>query len=115
MNKNNSQAPQLPQTAVKRCVFTIVNEWKDDLIWCPSQCYLDIMYKERHFVIYLRWRHSDPWTADIVECPNDGKFDMHELNNWNDLVVKEWKDTELKELKEEIVNVVNNWLLEHIS
>lgn len=93
--------------------FKIINDWRDDLIWCPSQCYLDIEYKGRQFVIYLRWRHQDPWTAEIIECPNDGKFNMHELNNWNWLEVKHWTDTELSELKKEVIEVANEWLLKN--
>jgi len=42
-------------------------EWHDDLIWCPSQCYLPIRVKGEDYTIYLRWRHSDPWTCDILK------------------------------------------------
>lgn len=98
---------------ISKNVFKTVKAWDDDLIWCPSQCYLNIEYLGRHFVIYLRWRWSNPWTADIVECPNDGKFDMHELkDNWHELNIKYWEDKQLKEAKENAIEAANKWLKE---
>ena len=50
----------------------IRSEWMDDLIWCPSQCYLNIEFNKKYFVIYLRWRHSDPWnTPLLIECKDE--------------------------------------------
>jgi hypothetical protein len=53
----------------------IVKEWDDDLIWCPSQCYLGLTYMGVKYVIYLRWRYTNPWTAELIQtdksfCPN---------------------------------------------
>jgi hypothetical protein len=55
--------------------WRIVSEWRDDLIWCPSQCCLNMILDDRHFVLYLRWRHSDPWTCMLIEVEPDGRFD----------------------------------------
>ena len=52
----------------------IVSDWKDDLCWCPSQCYLELTHNNQNYVVYLRWRHSDPWTATLIEC--DNSFDI---------------------------------------
>jgi hypothetical protein len=101
---------------MKNTEFKIINNWRDDLIWCPSQCYLNIEYKNRQFVIYLRWRHQDPWTAEIVECPNDGKFDMFELDNWNRLDIKYWSDDDdLSRIKKNAIDAANEWLLKNVK
>jgi hypothetical protein len=56
----------------------IVSEWEDDLCWCPSQCYLRITYLGVNYIIYLRWRHQNPWTAELVQC--DENWDMHSID-----------------------------------
>ncbi len=100
---------------VIQCAYNVVSDWHDDLIWCPSQCYKHIEFKCRHFIIYLRWRHSDPWTAELIESPNDGKFNMHTKFPWIWMNVEFWKDTELDQLKLDVEKKVNGWLLEHIE
>lgn len=46
-----------------------LNTWTDELIWCPSQCYYYLKDKNGdYWCIYLRWRHRDPWTAELVPC-----------------------------------------------
>lgn len=44
----------------------IVGEWEEDLMWCPSQCYLQIKHGFYGYQIYLRWRHDDPWTCRLI-------------------------------------------------
>ena len=76
----------------------IVGEWYDDLIWCPSQCYLNILYKGRKFVIYLRWRHKDPWSVDLVECFET--FNISSVQaNWHPLIVGWFRAKELTKCK----------------
>jgi len=42
-------------------------EWKDSLIWCPSQCEGWIKHSpDNYTVLYLRWRHDDPWSFNIL-------------------------------------------------
>lgn len=102
--------------------FKIIKDWEDELIWCPSQCYLSIEYKGLQYIIYLRWRHNDPWTATLVECRNDGLFHMHsggvtynddghKIADWVGLNINYYRDCELEKLKNHVVRVVNNCLI----
>jgi len=94
-------------------LYKVIEDWKDDLIWCPSQCYKKIKYKGRYFVIYLRWRHSDPWTAEIIECKDDN-FDLFKEAKWHILDVKYWKDSQLDKLKLNAESIVDKWLAKNI-
>ena len=40
--------------------------WIEDLLWCPSQCYYYFKNGDQDYCIYLRWRHYDPWTAELI-------------------------------------------------
>lgn len=94
---------------IMQCKYRLRYDWEDDLIWCPSQCYKKIEYKGRQFVIYLLWRHADPWTATLIECFPDGKFErLHSLN------VSPWKDSELDKLKKEVEWHVKDWLVRNV-
>lgn len=45
-----------------------IGVWLDDLIWCPSQCYKRVQDRDGNdYVLYLRWRHGDPWQGHIIE------------------------------------------------
>ncbi len=46
------------------------NKWLEDLIWCPSQIFYNFVDPRTNtpYQLYLRWRHSDPWTADLYTC-----------------------------------------------
>lgn len=89
----------------------IVEDWRDDLLWCPSQCYLKFRCNGKHYVLYLRWRHNDPWTASLVPC-SDSTFNMHEKDqSWIELDVKFWKDTELNRCKLNAISLVKKKLL----
>ncbi len=80
--------------------WKVHSDWQDDLIWCPSQCYKKIEMGGRQFVIYLRWRWNDPWTADLVECLPDGNFEMSGKDTtWSELNVGYFRDDQLEELK----------------
>ena len=48
--------------------------WDNDLIMCPSQCYCYFEAEGQKFCIYLRWRHDDPWTAQLVPVDGNGQF-----------------------------------------
>lgn len=56
--------------------------WVNDLIKCPSQCYCNFTYNGHDYCIYLRWRHDDPWTAEIVPLVYGYNF---AYNGWVDL------------------------------
>ena len=89
--------------------------WYRDLTWCLSQCYyyFKITRKdgtEFYCYIYLRWRYSDPWTADILYSP-----DLKELI-YSISVVREklnisyWKDNQLKAAEKEAVRLAKEWV-----
>lgn len=87
----------------------IVSEWKDDLIWCPSECYLQMTFEGRYFLLYLRWRHNDPWDATLIEC--DGDFYMHNKKyKWVILEVEHWKDTQIDEIKANAIEVAKKMI-----
>jgi hypothetical protein len=44
-----------------------VGEWFDELSWSPSQCYCRIQHDGIDYMLYLRWRWTDPWQAYIVK------------------------------------------------
>lgn len=93
--------------------FKIVEDWEDDLIWCPSQCYLKIKWRRRHFVIYLRWRNSDPWTAELIECIPNGDFDLFSMKKkWVTLPIFEWSANAIDDLKANAIKCANDWLIE---
>jgi hypothetical protein len=98
---------------VRNCKFATSSDWSDDLIWCPSQCTKKISYKNRHFIIYLRWRHSDPWTADLIECKTDGRYN-YDNAKWIQLPVKYWTDEQLPQIKEDAEYLVKKWLVENV-
>lgn len=79
--------------------FRIVKDWKDSMIWCPSQCEMRVSYNEDNYVIYLRWRWSNPWTARIIKV--DEKFSSASWlkYRWEYLDVPEYNDTQVDELK----------------
>lgn len=49
----------------------ILGNWVDDLIWCPSQLYLDVQWRTQKYMLYVRWRHDDPWTLRIIKNYGD--------------------------------------------
>ena len=86
-------------------------EWKETLDWCPSQMYLKFKWNGRYWIIYLRWRHSDPWSATLVE--SDQTYDMHlKQYDWVELDIPFYKDSEMKKLKEKAkeraISYINN-------
>ena len=61
-------------------------------------------FEGRYFMLYLRWRHSDPWDATLIECDSD--YDMHNRKyEWISLEIEHWKDTEISEVKENAFKV----------
>ena len=96
-------------------IYKTHSDWYDELIWCPSQCYKNIEYKGEQFVIYLRWRHSDPWTAEIIQCePNYGFNVIGPSSKDFKLPINYYKDSELDKLKKEVDYLVKKWLIKNI-
>lgn len=65
--------------------FETPGVWQDDLLWCPSQCYLEIWIEDTPFVIYLRWRSSDPWTLSLIEGVTLTDFVLDDNGEWIDI------------------------------
>lgn len=83
--------------------------WMDDLNWCPSQCYYYFFDPTDggRYCIYLRWRHRDPWSAELVPCDSDWEFDYQE--DWEPIKTsRDYKDYELEDLKEEVLKVTGS-------
>lgn len=77
--------------------FKIISDWHDSLIWCPSQCELKIKYKGKNYILYLRWRNSDPWTASLI--PVDKQFSSDSCKDWIRLDIPFFTDEQLDECK----------------
>ncbi len=87
-----------------------IGKWYDSLIYCPSQCY---RHEERgglHYILYLHWRHDDPWHGKII-C---GASDEHSLKygQWTDdmfvLHNLQYKYDDIERAKEALVNLFEN-------
>jgi len=82
--------------------LTPVQDWQDDLIMCPSQCYYYFTYKGRPYCIYLRWRHSDPWSAELIEDCTPSVHDSWD-GKWNWLNVDSFTHDQLPLLKKQAI------------
>ena len=79
----------------------------EDLIWCPSQIYFYFISNNIKFCIYLRWRHRDPWTAELVKCTDNWDFSKDSANDWKKIKLsKDYKSEEYKELEEEVLEKI---------
>lgn len=91
----------------------VYNVWIDDLIWCPSQCYYYFKHNNSIYCIYLRWRHSDPWTAELLKWSEDliiqhpERIDKVDAD-WEDIKVNFYSDEQLEDLKEEVIKIINH-------
>lgn len=83
------------------------NIWIEELIWCPSQCYYYFYdpVSSQVYCIYLRWRHSDPWTAELIRCTADGELIYSEP--WEDINVgRDYSDYEYRALEKKVLGVM---------
>lgn len=82
-----------------------LNTWDDCLDhWCPAQCYYYFMHGDDLFCIYLRWRHDDPWTVNIIKCKQDDANGVPEEIEWKWVKMPYFIDDELDKLKEFVMN-----------
>ena len=93
----------------------ILGKWKDDLIWCPSQCYLLVEIGDKQYTLYLRWRHQDPWQGHIIEGSLESL--SHSLLPWwsPDLFVlyhERYSDEELDLAKEALIRLADKFVAE---
>ena len=79
--------------------------WLESLIWCPSQ--IEYYFKDSNgsnYLIYLRWRHSDPWTAELIPCNENWELDFANRKTIN--TSKNYIDDEYKELESEVLEII---------
>jgi len=86
-----------------------VGEWFDELTWSPSQCYCRIQYNGVDYILYLRWRWTDPWQAYVIKnadnlaSMNNGRAvwsgDVFELHQF------QYRDAELELAKDKLLSL----------
>ena len=78
----------------------------EDMIWCPSQ--IEYFFTDPNdgqmYVVYCRWRWSDPWTIELVKVanpsnPHKWNFDLMDEH----LNIGEFKDQEYRLMEKEVV------------
>ena len=90
-----------------------VGEWFDELIWSPSQCYCRIQHQGMNYILYLRWRWTDPWQAYIIKNADS----LASMNNghavWSDNVFDlynvQYKDVELELAKDRMIDLFHEF------
>ena len=83
--------------------------WFEELNWSPSQCYCRVQHRGVDYILYLRWRWTDPWQAHVVkdaaslDSMNNGQavwsgdvFEMHRVH---------FKDVELELAKDKLARL----------
>jgi hypothetical protein len=95
-------------------MYQIIESWKDSLMWCPSQCYLNIKFKDKYYVIYLRWRHANPWTGNLIST--DKTFNLsNKVAKWvYNLDLFFHRDCDLIACKEDAENCVKQIFLKDV-
>jgi hypothetical protein len=56
------------------------NEWDEMIAWCPTQLSKRVYIGSIEFILYLRWRHTDPFTYSIY-IDDDNKKHLEKLFN----------------------------------
>ena len=61
------------ETNTEMAQAVTLNQWEILLdSWCPAQIYYYFKDSEGdRWCIYLRWRHQDPWAAELVHCDEE--------------------------------------------
>lgn len=90
--------------------FKILKEWSDDLIMCPSQCYLWFNYLGGIHCIYLRWRHGDPWGATLVTPCVKVSEDICNEKPWIPLQIDYFTHDELQMCKDDAIELAKQFL-----
>jgi hypothetical protein len=86
-----------------------VGEWFDELTWSPSQCYCRIQHQGVDYILYLRWRWTDPWQAYVIK----NAASLSSMNNgqavWSGDVFElhhvQYKDPELELAKDKFISL----------
>jgi len=73
-----------------------ITGWDRDLLWCPSQLNKHIVYNNKNYTLYARWRWDDPWTGYIIY--NDYK---NNKNLWSEELISDFnfKDYDIRKVE----------------
>ena len=90
-----------------------VGEWFDELIWSPSQCYCRIQHHDVDYILYLRWRWTNPWQAYVVKDADS----LSAMNNgqaiWSADVFEQnevqYENVDLNRAKEKILSLFHEF------
>ena len=90
-----------------------LGEWFDELTWSPSQCYCHLQHNGLDYILYLRWRWTDPWQAYVVKnAASLGAMNRVEVD-WSadvfELPDVHYDDAELELAKEEIIRLFHEF------
>ena len=81
-----------------------LNEFYEDLIWCPSQIYYWFMVGQEMKLVYMRWRWSDPWSIELCKVNDPSKPHDWDFNGSEALDLgKEYKDSEYQEMEKDLL------------
>jgi hypothetical protein len=99
----------LPYVLEEETELLSLEEWFDDLVGSPSQCYYHLQHNGTDYILYLRWRWTNPWQAYVVknavslDAMNEGEvvwsgdvFELHHIY---------YDDTELGLAKDKIISL----------
>ena len=91
------------------------HKWLEDLIWCPSQIYYNFVDPNTNtpYQLYLRWRWSDPWSAELYKCV-DESFQEWTKEDKRFEIDEYYEDSEYKELESECIEKLRK-LFPHIN
>ena len=90
-----------------------LEEWLDELTWSPSQCYYRLQHHGVDYILYLRWRWTDPWQAYVVQHADR----LSSMNNgvavWSGDVFElhhvQFQKAELEEAKEKLIRLFHEF------
>lgn len=95
--------------------------WMEDLIGCPSQCYYYFTDAEgTRWCLYLRWRHRDPWTADLFVCDEQWRFVRDHPQSRRNLLqtdgtpVRQFAEDEYPELERAVLDMARRLFPDHV-
>ena len=93
--------PEYDEVALTKEAYMRIRRWKSFKVttglwivdinnWCPAQIYYYFKdAADNNWCIYLRWRHENPWTAELVSCSKQWDFIWDSPDNENLLEEKE--------------------------
>jgi len=90
-----------------------LGEWFDEIIGSPSQCYCHIQHQGVDYILYLRWRWTDPWQAYVIKNADS----LTSMNNgqavWScdifEIQQLEYRDVELWQAKETMIDMFREY------